>query len=358
LAAFAAAFLLVPGTQALAATGYGGYIKVHATGTGSGEAVSFEEPGLWFPSRPPIACKYNGITTSGTCEGEVAEALEEGTNFFVSPLEARPAPGSEFGGWTVQKGAVEGTCPSSEDPARCVVSGVEEGSDELEVTAEFVGIPFELTLFVNGADGAGTVTSAPSSAINCSAGQECSAGLAGGTTLTAHPTGGYMVAGWIGCRQTSGTTCMVVPGTENEDREATAIFLKEGEKGATGNPGSQGPQGNPGATGPQGPSGPAGAKGDTGAQGPQGSAGPQGPPGKVTVSCKPKGKKVTCTVKQAKSAQSARIQRLSWSLHRAGKVVSHGDTGPARLQQVLNHLRPGRYVLHAAGRHGVVIEVG
>lgn len=69
---------------------------------------------------------------------------------------------------------------------------------------------------------------------------------------------------------------------------------------------------------------------------------------KVTVTCKVKGsKKVTCTVKQPKPAQS---RKLSWSLGRDGHTVSHGLTTPGRLQHVLNHLTPGHYLLHVAAR--------
>lgn len=35
-----------------------------------------------------------------------------------------------------------------------------------------------------------------------------------------------------------------------------------------------------------------------------------------------------------------------------GTPGSHGNTSAARLQHVLNHLRPGRYTLHVAGQRG------
>jgi hypothetical protein len=75
----------------------------------------------------------------------------------------------------------------------------------------------------------------------------------------------------------------------------------------------------------------------------------------VKVTCKMKGpKKVTCTVKQSKASASS---LLSWSIHRGKHTVSHGRTSAARLQKVLNHLRPGRYRLHVQGGD-VVIRIG
>ncbi len=74
------------------------------------------------------------------------------------------------------------------------------------------------------------------------------------------------------------------------------------------------------------------------------------------MSCKVKGKKVTCTVKQATSAKR---HQLRWTLRRDGRVVSHGKTGAARLQSVLNHLRQGHYALRIAGQPGATaIAVG
>jgi hypothetical protein len=58
--------------------------------------------------------------------------------------------------------------------------------------------------------------------------------------------------------------------------------------------------------------------------------------------------KVTCTVKNAKSSASS----LRWRLMHGGHVVSHGNTGVRRLQQVLNDLRKGRYLLHVQGQKG------
>jgi hypothetical protein len=238
-----------------------------------------------------------------------------------------------------------------------------------------------LTVWTNGG---GIVSSSPTG-LTCT-GEECSGELAEGTVeLTAHPATGYSFGGWIGCTHSGPEKCSLVLG---EEAEATAIFVKNGEKGDTGsegpkgntgNTGPEGPKGDTGATGPTGPTGatgaagatgpagPTGPTGPTGAAGSQGSTGPagpagpqgkQGPAGKVTVTCKVKGsKKVTCTVKYPKGSSQSR--HLRWSLHRAGHIVSHGKTSAAQLQTVLNHLRPGHYRLHLAGRPGeVAIRIG
>jgi hypothetical protein len=350
LLATVAAFLLIPAAQAFSAEVP--HLKVNIVGTGSGEVES--EENFEFGGEPQIQCSYNGSATSGVCENTPSEMveIEEGEEYFYyrDYLIANAAPGSELGSWTVNKGHNgAGSCPRAGTPTWCSLftnSGTTEGS-EWEVTAEFVAFSLSLTVNVNGASGAGTVTSAPTG-INCSAGSQCSVEVAGATTLTAHPATGYMVAGWIGCKQTSATTCSVVPlDPEGEEREATAIFLKEGSQGQQGQKGSQGEAGAPGATGSQGAKGDTGSQGAAGAQGP---AGPQGPAGKVNVTCKVKGKKVTCTVKNA--AKSSSAQSLHWRLMHGGHAYSHGASPSGDLRLDLRHTPPGRYRLHIQGQKG------
>ena len=135
----------------------------------------------------------------------------------------------------------------------------------------------------------------------------------------------------------------------------TPTYVCNGVKGANGTSGSNGTNGTNGSQGPKGDTGSAGSNGSNGAQGPQGPAGKNA---KVKVTCKVKNsKKVKCTVKVTypKSSNNKRHHtrhHLRWSLHRAGHVVSHGKTSAARLQSVLDHLRPGRYVLHVHGQKG------
>lgn len=342
----AAALLLIPVAQAMAVP----IAKVNIVGDGSGEVISTGTIAESGPGTPPIACEYDGTEETGICENEPGE-VEEGEGFNAIALEAFAAPGSELVGWTVNKGvAFFGNCGLAGTPEKCFL--VSEGEFEegvvMEVTVEFVATPFEMILFVNGPSGSGTVTSAPAG-INCAAGQECSEEFLGGATLTAHPSPGYALAGWIGCRQTSSTTCVAAPDTADEQREVTAVFIKEGTQGSAGAQGPQGSQGPSGQDGAAGSQGPQGLPGAPGLQGPQGPQGKRGPAGKVKVICKVRGsKKVICKVKQPKSSKRA----LRWSLRSRGRTVSHGATSAARLQRVLNHLRPGSYRLHIRGQKG------
>lgn len=196
--------------------------------------------------------------------------------------------------------------------------------------------PPTLTVNING-----------SGTVQCNSGsglEACKSEYANGTkvTLTGTPASGYMLAGWLGCRQTGPSTCQV---TVNGHTELTVAFFKEGTQGAAGPTGPQGPAGQNGAQGPL------GAAGQNGAQGPQG---PAGPTAKVTCKVKNGTKvKVTCTVRQSASASAA---RLRWRLTRGGHIVSHG-TSHGTLRLSLGNLRPGRYALHVAGQRGATAIV-
>jgi hypothetical protein len=354
LLATLAAFLLVPVAQANAANTF----KLNIIGAGSGEVDSTVEFFPLYAGTPPIACAYTAPgPATGTCENEMAE-LEQPP--FEKPrgipLEATPVAGSILDHWVITKGTVLAAC----EPGQLLCfPGADEGAG-VEATAIFCleaepGCGPELTLFVNGPTGAGSVTSAPAG-INCAAGEECSGEFVGPTTLTAAPATGYVIAGWIGCKQSGGNpaTCTV---NMDADKEVTAIFLKEGTEGP---PGPQGPKGDKGPKGDTGPAGPTGAQGPAGANGAQGAtgatgpAGPAGPAGKVKVTCKMSGKtKVKCTVKAQASSS-----RLSWRLTHGGHTISHGKTGTARLQQVLNNLPSGNYVLRVKGQQPVRVSIG
>ena len=196
------ALLLVPAAGAFAQN-YSGYIKVNMAGSGSGEVVNWTEfEGFYNASNPPIACKYNGVSKSGTCEAEVAETgEEEESNYWAAPLEAVAAPGSSFSGWTVQKGQNQFFCPWKAQGANvCNMVSSEEGEDEFEVTANFVKSGPPLTLNVE--EGSGAVVSNPAG-LECtkSAGESCTTEVvqAGKVTLTASPAPGYLVKSWKGC---------------------------------------------------------------------------------------------------------------------------------------------------------------
>ena len=221
-----------------------------------------------------------------------------------------------FGGNAYRGVAVDGR------RGRVYVSDSGEKVEKIRVFA----IPFDLPINVSG-----------SGSVECETGlgPEPCGSYSEGTVVTVvgTPDAGYVLAGWIGCKQVSPESCEV---TQTAGAEVTAVFLKEGTAGA------QGPAGSNGAAGPAGPAGP------------QGAAGPQGPPGpagKVTCKVKKKAKKVkvTCTVKQGASASAA---PLRWRLMHAGRARSHGTARNGALHLDLSGLRPGRYQLHVGGQSG------
>lgn len=311
-----------------------------------------------------------------TCEHEYAEGE-------VVTLTPEAAAGSEFVEWT---GACSGT-----------------GSCEVTMSAaKSVGAVFaasgpasRLTVFVTGE---GSVSAASGSISGCTAagGTACEGQYEGSVTLTGTPSSGWVLAGWLGCRHVAATTCQV---TVNEEREVTAVFLKEGTPGAPGSPGQpgkgivvgtagptecpdggvtvevegepaskqkicdgaagspgapgpQGPQGLTGGAGAQGPAGTAGAKGDIGPAGPQGAAGAQGPAGpKGKVTCKVQGGKkvkVTCIVNYQNGKASG--PSPSWRLFHGGKIVRRGNAVRGRVE--LGQLPSGHYRLHVEGQKG------
>ena len=191
LLAAVGALLLIPAAQAFAEPS----MKVNIAGSGEGEVVSAEEE-LVGPGTPPIACSYNGVSTSGVCENTPEEPEIPG--FAAEALVAHPVAGSELSGWTVQKGNGE-SCPAG-NPLECYVYNGEEGETEFEVTATFVKAGPPLTLNVE--EGKGTVISNPAG-LECSksGGESCTtqAVEAGKVTLTASPAPGYLVKSWKGC---------------------------------------------------------------------------------------------------------------------------------------------------------------
>jgi len=380
------------------------------SGTGSASACSASPCSFTLEADSSVTANFDleptpefplEVTTSGTGEGSVqcdtgsgpeacAAEYPEGT---VVELIQNAGPASEFIGWS-------GDCSGS---GACEVTM----SEAMSVDAQFDLEAGASTLFVyKGGNGEGTVTSSPSG-INCGdACEEQSAPYSENevVTLTATAKAGSVLAGWLGCKRTSPTTCQVkvAGGTE-----VTAVFLAEGPQGPTGPEGPAGPTGPEGPAGPEGPDGPTGptgptgpegpdgptgptgptgpggatgptgptgatgaqgaagqngndgANGQNGAQGPQGPQGPQGargPAAKVTCKVMQKGKKVKVTCKVKQSASSSRVR---WRLSHGGKTRSHGVTKSGRLQLDLSHLRKGRYVLHVQGQgKGTVIVVG
>jgi hypothetical protein len=343
LMAMAAAILLLPAAHAVAANSF----KLNILGTGSGEVKS----GPPATGTPAIACSYTAPgPATGTCENEM-DSLEFLPGKVGVGLEATPQAGSIFDHWTISRGEGFGGACAEPEAMKCFVM-TDEGEDA-EVNAVFCpaaepGCAGVLTLYVNGPEESGTVTSSPAG-IDCAAGEECGQEFMGTVTLEAIAEDGYVVAGWIGCKQNGGdpTSCTV---EMDGAQDVTAIFLKEGTEGP---PGPKGDPGEDGEDGAQGPTGPAGAAGAQGPAGPAGAQGPAGPAGKVKVTCKMKGKtKVKCTVKTQASSSS-----LAWRLMHGGHTVSHGKTGAARLQQVINGLPDGNYVLQVKGQGATRLSI-
>ena len=197
LLAAVGALMLLPAAQAFGAVN----TTINITGSGSGEVISIGS-GEFFTeeANPPVACKYNGTSTSGTCETEAKESFEE-SGYYNIYLEAVAAPGSSLVGWSVQKGEENETlCPLESNTSQCITGSLEEG-EELEVTATFAKSGPPLTLNVE--EGSGTVVSNP-------AGLECSKVAGGSCTteaieegkkvvLTASPDVGFLFKSWKGC---------------------------------------------------------------------------------------------------------------------------------------------------------------
>jgi DNA-binding beta-propeller fold protein YncE len=329
-----------------------------------------------------VAKTGEGAVTSAPagidCGTECAAEFSEGTKVT---LTATPASGWKFVEWSA------GACAGSK-VATCEV----RTNEELAAHAEFEESSLVSLAVVK--NGEGTIVSTPPG-IDC--GATCTAELeAGQITLTETPAAGFAFAGWIGCKQTSATTCEVslIAATE-----VTAVFLKEAEEGKEGPVGAEGPEGPegedgtegkagpPGAAGSHGPPGIAGIQGEKGAQGaagaagaagsqgpagPAGATGPQGPAGPAgkiqLVKCttvKQGGRKVQkCTsqlvsgpVNFKASGASARAM-----LARRGLVYATGlarrSRGRLNLRLApLRRLRPGRYTLtliSGGGRHETI----
>ncbi|HEX3733545.1 MAG TPA: IPT/TIG domain-containing protein [Solirubrobacterales bacterium] len=269
LVTVAAAFFLVPAAQAFASAS----VKVNVTGFGSGEIVTTSPWG----GTPPMACSYNGISQGGICENTPEEEGNARREFLL----ANAAPGSEFGGWAVQRGPlsneVEFGCPNGscggfiefcpdfegsgiQGPNPLLECGLDsQEPDEFEVLATFCpeGTAKEETVY-NGyweveevqltgcasvveytltaqAQGPGAVSAGASPApksgsINAceEAGGECEATYEEGETaiLTATPHAHAHFVEWSGagagtCAATSTPTCEV---EMSADKTVKAIF--------------------------------------------------------------------------------------------------------------------------------------
>jgi hypothetical protein len=212
--------MLVP--AAAHATEFLGHAHVSIIGTGSGEVTSVEgfgrfggNPGVAEGS-PALECSYTSPgPATGTCENEM-ERFAEGSELGYIAMEAVPAPGSEFAGWTVEEGFAFGSsCAETTDCA----GGNFEG-ETFKLTAKFTALANPTSLTV-AKTGEGTVISSPKG-IEC--GSKCEYIYEGGSsvTLTASPATGYAFNSWAGCTEHVGLTCKV---TMDKAKTVKASFI-------------------------------------------------------------------------------------------------------------------------------------
>jgi hypothetical protein len=304
-----------------------------------------------------ISCETTGAgSDQGTCSAEEREGAEV-------VLKDTPESGWAFSKWE--------NCDSEPAPGECKVTIGAVARGVKAVNTEVHGFPLSVSV-----TGEGKVNGAGISECSSAGGAGCATVAEGPVTLTAKPGPGYVLAGWLGCKKTTGTECTVdVTGAS----EVTAVFLKEGltgpigptgptgatgstgPGGATGASGPKGASGEPGAAGAPGAAGEKGAGGSNGAQGPvgaQGPAGPAGPAGKEgpagtvqLVTCTKAGRKKKCTTKTVSGTVKFTTSSMQATLSRHGLVYATGAALTAahgglslRLSD-RRALRPGRYTL-------------
>ncbi len=156
----------------------------------------------------------SGLVTSNpagiSCQADCSESyLSERTIV----LTATPSPDSVFTGWS------GGGCSGSALTCTVTMDGptAPSVSSNKAVTATFAPY-FVLTVTKSGS---GSVTSSPAG-INC--GSTCSGSFGSGSTvtLTAYPSGGYVLQNWGGACSGSSTTCNV---TMSEAKNVSATFV-------------------------------------------------------------------------------------------------------------------------------------
>ena len=143
LLALATAFMLVPVASASALDVH---VKIDGDGAGSLVPVTGDEP---LAGTPPINCSYvSPGPTTGTCD---STAFEFEPGLFVFKIKQVTAPGSEFGGWTVEEGLTFAPCEI--DQAEC---GVGAFGGEIKLKATFNKAPITDPSLTVGATGSGS----------------------------------------------------------------------------------------------------------------------------------------------------------------------------------------------------------
>ena len=235
LLATAAAFLLVPASQAVAEHGEPHLtVNLISLEGGGGEVLS-PSATKGFPGTPPLACTLpeGASEQEGTCENE----MDGGEGEWVESMEGFPGPNSELVNWEVVSG-IEWPGPEEcEANKRCFVLSAGEDA-EINVTfaceagkecpeaPPVEGPPLKLTI----EEGEGTVASNPAAAgFPCSglAVTTCEAEFEEGkeVVLTASPAPGYLFKSWKKCDTggVNGRQCTV---TMSSPKEVGAKFVK------------------------------------------------------------------------------------------------------------------------------------
>ena len=207
------------GTQTLTVNGAGRYVRMYGTARSSSfsgySLYDFQVWGTFAPvqtytltivksgtGQGTVTGTPGGISCGTSCSGTTA-TFAAGT---VVTVDAVPASGSVFGGWSSCSGGP--TCPITLNADQTIV-------------VTFTAIANDIALTVTKAgSGSGTVGSIPTG-INC--GSSCSAIYQAGTavTLTATPASGSTFTGWSGACTGTATTCVV---TMNASVLVTATF--------------------------------------------------------------------------------------------------------------------------------------
>ncbi len=201
-------------------------LNVHITIEGEGSGTVIGTAG--HEGTPPIDCHWNGETEvmSGVCD---ALAFPEGPFEIINVLH-EAAPGSVFGGWTLESGFTEGGCEPF--AAECVAAIV---GPITEVKIKAVFNPISHTLTVD-ATGEGSVSAVPppapvSGEISGCEEAECSAEYGEGQTVTLEATPGeHRETVWTsGCDNVpSADVCEVEIPTGDVTVEAEFITAPQG----------------------------------------------------------------------------------------------------------------------------------